>query len=342
MACKKCGSDWVTALGCDCKTCPHCCKQQRHKARSEGRWVEPTAEKLCEECGAKFTAVGLHDIKLRVLCHDPQCRKSRKKKVTKASRARRAEGVFVLPRKQKQKRCCKFSKCGKELTRRDQKEYCDRACYFAAIDAGEQQFKGRVRDEWAGLVDWAYEWDALRPRPRKKRRGSVRPPCQHCGKEINSGSSRFCSYACVKNWRGTRQCDACGVDVPRSNSFSKCRCETCRERLRKEANRRGKNRCGRNHRQRARHHGVAYLPVPVKAVYERDGYRCQICRRRCLKSAMFSKTDGRIHPRSPTIDHIVPMACGGNHEPGNLQTACHACNSAKGARAAGQLRLAFV
>lgn len=236
--------------------------------------------------------------------------------------------------------------CGEVIARErcgnDSRKYCGKPCYFAAIKTGKQQFKGRVRGEWAGLVDWAYDWEAQRPKLRKRRCRRLRPPCQNCGKEINSGASKFCSFACVNNWRGTRQCDVCGVDVPHSNSFSKCRCDACKERLRLEASRRAKNKCGRNHRQRARHHGVAYLPVPVRAVYERDGYRCQICNRRCLRSAMFSKADGRIHPRSPTIDHIVPMACGGNHEPGNLQTACHACNSSKGARSKGQLRMAFL
>lgn len=240
-------------------------------------------------------------------------------------------------------------RCGKLITRercgRDSRLYCGKPCYFAAVNAGEQQFKGRVRDAWAALADWAYTWDARPfewPKGREHKRYKPRPACEVCGKECNYKNSFCCSYECTKKWRGTRQCDVCGVDVPNSNLFSRCRCDACKERLRKEANRRGKNKCGRNHRQRAKHHGVAYQPVPVKAVYERDGYRCQICKRRCLKSAMFSKTDGRIHPQSPTIDHIVPMSRGGNHEPCNLQTACFACNSSKAARSEGQLRMAFL
>jgi 5-methylcytosine-specific restriction endonuclease McrA len=35
---------------------------------------------------------------------------------------------------------------------------------------------------------------------------------------------------------------------------------------------------------------------------------------------------------SPTIDHILPLARGGTHEPSNVQAAHFGCNAAKGAR----------
>jgi hypothetical protein len=37
----------------------------------------------------------------------------------------------------------------------------------------------------------------------------------------------------------------------------------------------------------------------------------------------------------------VAMAKGGTHEPSNCQTACFICNSIKGDRGGGQLRLAL-
>lgn len=337
MACKKCGSDWVTALGKDCKRCPHCCKQQRCAARKEGRWPYEVL-KTCCVCGKQFeVAASRHNAKT---CGNEKCRTRARSRIVQQSKERRKAGIARPQMPAKPRKACRRAGCP-NVVKSNQHNYCTRRCAGADARECKRAFCGKSADVRAGLrvARFFHAWDAQRYKQQKRKR---RPPCQNCGKEINVGSSRFCSYACVKNWRGTRHCDVCGADVPNSNSFSKCRCQTCKERLRKEANRKEKNRCGRNHRQRARHHGVSYMPVPVKAVYERDGYRCQICRRRCLKLAMFSKADGRIHPRSPTIDHIVPMACGGNHEPSNLQTACHACNSAKGARAAGQLRMAFV
>ncbi len=50
-------------------------------------------------------------------------------------------------------------------------------------------------------------------------------------------------------------------------------------------------------------------------IYERDGYRCQICGRR---------TDDL------EIDHIIPISRGGKSTPDNLQTLCHRCNYRKG------------
>lgn len=43
-------------------------------------------------------------------------------------------------------------------------------------------------------------------------------------------------------------------------------------------------------------------------------------------------------PDAPTVDHIVPLARGGHHEPGNTEMICHQCNTIKGSRAASWLR----
>jgi 5-methylcytosine-specific restriction endonuclease McrA len=74
--------------------------------------------------------------------------------------------------------------------------------------------------------------------------------------------------------------------------------------------------------------------VSSRKVYERDGWRCQLCKR------LVSKTAVVPHPRSATIDHIVPLAAGGEHSMANAQTAHFICNSEKGAQARDeQLRL---
>lgn len=52
------------------------------------------------------------------------------------------------------------------------------------------------------------------------------------------------------------------------------------------------------------------------AIYERDGYRCRICKR---------KTNDL------EVDHIIPIAKGGKSTYDNLQTLCHRCNVKKGA-----------
>lgn len=69
--------------------------------------------------------------------------------------------------------------------------------------------------------------------------------------------------------------------------------------------------------------------VHRKKVFEADGYRCHLCGKKT------DKTKHVPHPKAPTIDHIIPLALGGTHEPVNCRTACFRCNSSKSHRLAG-------
>jgi hypothetical protein len=92
---------------------------------------------------------------------------------------------------------------------------------------------------------------------------------------------------------------------------------------------------GRTYRQRAKHHGVAWEPIGPFSVFNRDGWKCQICGVKTPR-----KLRGSIHPRAPELDHRVPMVRGGPHLRTNLQCACRACNGAKGGvRTVGQIPL---
>jgi len=75
--------------------------------------------------------------------------------------------------------------------------------------------------------------------------------------------------------------------------------------------------------------------VNARAVFERDGWRCRLC------GELVDRTKQAPHPRSPSVDHIVPLAKGGAHTYANVQCAHFGCNSKKGARDGGQLRLAL-
>lgn len=89
-------------------------------------------------------------------------------------------------------------------------------------------------------------------------------------------------------------------------------------------------------RARARRYGVEYEPVNVIKVFERDGWRCQICGRRTPK-----KLRGRVDCKTaPELDHRVPLSRGGGHTYDNVQCACRDCNGKKSAnRCTGQLPL---
>ena len=59
-----------------------------------------------------------------------------------------------------------------------------------------------------------------------------------------------------------------------------------------------------------------FIPPEVrKYVFERDRYHCQSC--------------GQTNLDNLTIDHIIPLARGGQNDISNLQTLCSTCNQRK-------------
>jgi 5-methylcytosine-specific restriction endonuclease McrA len=86
--------------------------------------------------------------------------------------------------------------------------------------------------------------------------------------------------------------------------------------------------------RRAVTRGVGAEKVDYNVVFARDGWRCQLCGRKTDVKAR-----GKMRPKSPVIDHIIPLAAGGSHSYLNVQCACHACNSAKGVTEKGQMLL---
>ena len=58
-----------------------------------------------------------------------------------------------------------------------------------------------------------------------------------------------------------------------------------------------------------------------RAIYERDGWICQLCR---------EPVQERRDPTdmwAASIDHVIPRAHGGTHDPRNLRLAHRYCNS---------------
>lgn len=112
------------------------------------------------------------------------------------------------------------------------------------------------------------------------------------------GTCRWCALAFMSEWHGQ------GGLLPR---YCSSRC--------KLANRRSR----RSIRERA----SFVADVNRGSIFVRDDWRCHICKRKV------SKVKQVPHPRAATIDHLVPLAQGGTHEPANVATACFECNCIK-------------
>lgn len=75
--------------------------------------------------------------------------------------------------------------------------------------------------------------------------------------------------------------------------------------------------------------------VNATRVFARDAWRCQICGDKTPE-----RLRGKGKPKSPTLDHRVPLARGGRHTYENCQCACLDCNTKKGDRGnTGQMTL---
>lgn len=72
---------------------------------------------------------------------------------------------------------------------------------------------------------------------------------------------------------------------------------------------------------------------PLK-VFERDRWRCQLCRKVTPK-----KLRGTYADLAPELDHILPLSLGGEHSYRNTQCLCRACNGAKSNKPLGQMLL---
>lgn len=195
--------------------------------------------------------------------------------------------------------------------------------------------------------DCAFAFKAARALPKEKIVRAQRCFCKNCGAEfVSAALQSYCSEECRKKTKCDQSrtsnaekktirqifCRECGQ--PFINEYGNKRNVFCSIACSRRYNSRiRKQRTGSNHRSRARHYGVAYEPFNTKAVFERDNWRCGICGKPIAKDKKCP------HPLSPTIDHIIALADGGAHIKSNVQAAHFICNSYKGAKSQGQLRL---
>ncbi|MGP3708498.1 HNH endonuclease [Gordonia paraffinivorans] len=119
------------------------------------------------------------------------------------------------------------------------------------------------------------------------------------------------------------RCRVCGGVFTSSRGHVTCSDECSKANLRKKRREMNKRR---SYRKRGAGKCERFRSVEI---FERDGYRCHICNRMTRPDADY------LHPRYPTIDHLVPLAKGGDHTRANVATACRLCNSIKGDRLAG-------
>lgn len=218
------------------------------------------------------------------------------------------------------------ARCQQQFTRvlntGDIGKYCSRECAFA---------------QWKDEAEQARRADALMRAQKSAKK------CRNCGCDFVSLRSVVCSASCRKA-EAAAYMRALYQATKKLKPREERPCAVCQRLF--ASNRSNAKYCSRacsrkalgnhNHFERAKRHGVKrdYSVTPIR-VFERDGWKCQLCGTPTPASAK-----GRLKRNSPELDHVIPLSQGGGHTWDNVQCACRACNAAKGARPFGQLRLA--
>lgn len=166
-------------------------------------------------------------------------------------------------------------------------------------------------------------------------RRQIRKVCIHCGETFTPKKSlgkQLCSDEC-RSARGrdslSRTCSMPECDLPHR---AKGLCNKhYRAILRAEGRIKpqpwdDKKRDAYQRRKAVKRGASTGRPVLRDEIAERDGFTCGLCSEPVDMAVQWPD------PLSPTLDHIVPLALGGPHDPDNVQLAHLTCNSIKGPR----------
>jgi len=253
--------------------------------------------------------------------------------------------------------------CGKtyRTTHADRNTCCSRECglAYSAQQALETRFESEAIDKVClscgqRFRDWPCKPDYCSEECRER---GAKLVCDVCGEAFYGHPNvKYCSDGCRRKVKRHRHrvmkqrlgrtggrlkvfvCKQCGMQFTQrvwNNEPLFCSKDCARKHWRDSHPVKGKHMQSRaNSMRRARKHGNGRVEsIDHQAVFQRDGWVCGICGKRCEQSLRFP------HPLSATLDHIVPLARGGTHTWANVQCAHFACNSRKQDAGIGQLRL---
>lgn len=220
----------------------------------------------------------------------------------------------------------------------------------------EQTGRGRKKQYCSSACRSSAKYDRRRDSIAESRRSKPRDPipkaCAHasCGKQFaaSHGLAKYCSALCHQQAqqqlmrvagerrsdrdRSGRECKQCGSQF--EPAYGDPRRTYCSALCRKRACSRGG---GDTHKERAKKFGVKYEPIHKVSVFVDCKWQCQLCGKDTPRALM-----GTIDKAAPELDHVVPLAKGGDHVRSNVQLACRECNLSKGAKTAWKPKKAGV
>lgn len=261
------------------------------RCRDKWRRENCKKEQVCNGCGIVFTAFK----------KQPYCSKECWSVVQKGK---------SHPSREIKHQC---QRCGIEFKPKAARRttYCSRECAFAHRKA---MAKSPILDD--GPYVLAY--------------------CQCCGKEMVIrqpllGVKIYCSKDCAIIWQKymkrlnyvpkekfRRKCVMCERPFMTSHRHKRTCTNLCSDEYRRIRDQDSERK------RQLRLLNVTVVPYSKLEIFKRDNWTCYIC----LRSV--SRRHPRHHPRKATIDHVIPIAKGGDDTPWNVKCCCLRCNSMKG------------
>lgn len=166
---------------------------------------------------------------------------------------------------------------------------------------------------------YAQQWKTMLPPEPFTYKWSDSSPCLVCGEPRGHKYRQFCSAACYAFYSAyngfpptERTCVACGGSIDltvrsQRGNRTKASIKLCRP-------------CKQDYRK---------YKLSARELAVRDGANCGICGEPV--DMELKRSDSLM---CPSVDHIIPRAKGGTHEPDNLQLAHLYCNHVKSDRVA--------
>lgn len=302
--CSTPGSEFYTEKMGRCKTCVKQNMNARNAARES--WGPKSPTKACADCGKAIwsgsTRCGSCANRARrvdVPCRLGGC-------TDRASLKGLCRRHYFAARDHKASaRPCDW--CG--VVFRPWKVAAGRVCSLACLGHMKSlETRGGVKSTSSELVVWQPDKGILSRREDAKLRLEIAAAGSSGLGVVTVGRCRICRSRFSRRF---------------STPVPTCGSKACMDANDAEARREAK------YRRRARLNDARVETVYRQRVFKRDGFRCHMCGRK-------TRSDVRVpHPLAVTLDHLVPLALGGEHSMRNVACACFECNSRKSHRLAG-------
>ncbi len=237
--------------------------------------------------------------------------------------------------------------CGKEfIPRKDMQKFCSKVCNSKYYGERNKKYKTCPicsKEFWCGSSRRIYCSDECKDKTKKTQELKPKYYCRICGEEIKGCSKFYCREECRKEY-AKRKAREYSMKDYKPIIFN---CKVCGRKVITEYGNQRRNFCSedcvRSYELFQKHHSIrhkekkkSYLKerdkiikevkidnVCYEVLYLRDKGVCKICGMPISKNRKInSNWDG-------TVDHIVPLSCGGEHSNSNCQITHRICNSIK-------------